>query len=214
MISNACWKKNAASLLVSAMLLVTGCDTSSTGPATHGRQATKASSGATSPDTDGTAPASNDAKPAVEVAIQDYDGIQDVVQSKRGHIVVMDCWSTYCPPCMKEFHNLVELHHEYPEQVACVSLNFDYTGGKGAAPDDTRDDVLEFLSGEGATFDNMIASVPAEDLYQQMGFKTAAVPAVFVYDRKGELAKQFEGEVSYAEVRELVAELLADEGSK
>lgn len=204
--SNVCWKITASPLLLSAALLITGCDTAGTAPAPSGQKVTA------SADDEAASPSSKNA--GVDVVIKDYESIQQLIQSKQGRIVVMDCWSTYCPPCMKEFHNLVELHHEHPEDVACVSLNFDYTGGKGAAPEDTRDDVLDFLEEKGAAFDNMISSVPAEDLYQQMGFKTAAVPAVFVYDRNGELAKQFEGEVSYADVRQLVADLLAKSGAK
>lgn len=204
--SNVCWKITALPLFLSATLLITGCDTAGTAPAASAQKSTE------SAEDEAASPSGESA--GVDVAIKDYEGIQQVIQGKQGRIVVMDCWSTYCPPCMKEFHNLVELHHEYPDDVACVSLNFDYTGGKGAAPDDTRDDVIDFLKEKGATFDNMISSVPAEDLYQQMGFKTAAVPAVFVYDRKGDLAKQFEGEVSYADVRQLVADLLAEAGDK
>jgi thiol-disulfide isomerase/thioredoxin len=202
-----------APLLICAGLLVSGCDTSSTAPSSSGPPSSGPPA-STAPASDGASPATNAKQGSVDVTIQDFDGIQALIASKRDRVVVMDCWSTYCPPCMKEFHNLVELHQEYPEQVACVSLNFDYTGGKGAAPDDSREAVLDFLTEKGATFDNVIASVPAEDLYQQMDFKTAAVPAVFVYDREGKLAKQFEGEVSYADVRQLVAELLGNVGAK
>ena len=40
-------------------------------------------------------------------------GFKQRIAAKRGKVVVMDAWSTSCPPCMKEFHNLVELHKQY-----------------------------------------------------------------------------------------------------
>ncbi|HEX5446464.1 MAG TPA: TlpA disulfide reductase family protein [Pirellulales bacterium] len=146
---------------------------------------------------------------AVEVQIRDYDAIARLIDSKRGKVVVMDCWSTWCQPCMKEFHNLVELHQQYgPEKLACISLSFNYEGAKRETPEEHRDEVLRFLREQRATFDNLIASVPAEDLYKLLAFKTASVPAVFVYNQQGELARQFSGEVSYDEVRKLVGKLL------
>lgn len=142
----------------------------------------------------------------------DYDAIVKLIDSKRGKVVVMDCWSTWCQPCMKEFHNLVELHQQYgPDKLACISLSFNYEGAKRETPEEHRDEVLAFLRKEGAAFDNVIASVPAEDLYKLLKFKTASVPAVFVYDQQGQLARQFSGEVSYDDVRKQVAELLETE---
>lgn len=149
---------------------------------------------------------------SVDVQIMDYDGIVKLIKSKRGKVVVMDCWSTWCQPCMKEFHNLVELHRQYgSDKLACVSLSFNFEGAKRETPEEHREEVLDFLRKQGATFDNVIGSVPADDLYKLLQFKTASVPAVFVYDQQGQLAKQLSGEVSYDDVRKQVAELLETE---
>jgi thiol-disulfide isomerase/thioredoxin len=146
----------------------------------------------------------------IAVEIRDFDGIQELIASKRGKVVVMDCWSTWCDPCVKEFPGLVELHKKYDgKDLACISLSFNYEGGKKETPEEHEEGVLEFLRGQGATFDNVIASVPSEKLYRQLGFKSATVPAIFVYDRQGQVAKQFESdEAKYSEVGKLVAELI------
>ena len=164
------------------------------------------------PDVAQSSPGESD--PAVDVQIKDYDAVVKLIESKRGKVVVMDCWSTWCQPCMKEFHNLVELHRQYgPEKLACISLSFNYEGAKRETPDEHRGEVLRFLREQEAAFDNVIASVPADELYQKLEFKTASVPAVFVYDQQGKLDQQFSGEVSYDAVRKRVAELLADESA-
>lgn len=168
-----------------------------------------------SPTPDSAAQAEAAAEPngAVDVRIKDYDAIVKLLESKRGKVVVMDCWSTWCQPCMEEFHNLVELHRQYgPEKLACISLSFNYEGAKRETPEEHRDEVLRFLREQGATFDNVIASVPADDLYKLLEFKTASVPAVFVYDQQGKLARQFSGQVSYDDVREQVAEIMETGG--
>jgi thiol-disulfide isomerase/thioredoxin len=151
----------------------------------------------------------------VRLSIVDYDGILQLIARQRGKVVVMDAWSTSCPPCMKEFHNLVELHKRYgPEQVACISLSFDYEGL--GPPEEQQDRVLKFLRKQGATFDNLLSSEESDTLYRK--FRLAAVPAVFVYDRAGQLRKRFDNEQSknaetaftYEQVGQLVAELLQE----
>ncbi|HET6884521.1 MAG TPA: hypothetical protein VFI31_30485, partial [Pirellulales bacterium] len=91
----------------------------------------------------------------------------------------------------------------------CISLSFDYGGGKDETPEEHKENVLQFLQSQNATFDNVIASVPAEALYKLLGFNSASIPAILVYDREGHIARQFEGpEAKYSDVEKLVAELL------
>jgi thiol-disulfide isomerase/thioredoxin len=187
-----------------------GCGESAKPSARPGTQVVSEADRETNPDVASAEAEKAPAQDDVTLAIKDFDGIQDLIASKRGKVVVMDCWSTWCDPCVKEFPGLVELHRKYgPDDVACISLSFNYEGGKKETPEEHVEGVLEFLRGQGATFDNVIASVPSEELYEKLGFKSAAVPAIFVYDREGNIAQQFEsGEAKYSEVGKLVAELI------
>jgi thiol-disulfide isomerase/thioredoxin len=153
---------------------------------------------------------------AVRLSIVGFDGIMERIAQNRGKVVVMDAWSTSCAPCIQEFHNLVGLHQKYgPEQVACISLSFDYEGL--GQPEEQRQRVLAFLRGQRATFDNLLSSLESDELYRKL--KLAAVPAVFVYDRAGHLRKRFDNEqakskaeaFTYEQVGQLVAELLAED---
>jgi thiol-disulfide isomerase/thioredoxin len=183
--------------LLLACLFLTGC-----GTAPHGeiKEVSTTNLGDASPE-----PAQR--KPAVKLSILSFDGIQELLASKRGKVVVMDAWSTACPPCMKDFHNLVELSKHYPgDELACISLSFDYEGiGK---PLDVMPNVLKFLHSQRATFDNVMSNEESDVLYRK--FKLNSVPAVFVYDRAGKLRERFEKEGAYEKVRALVAELVKE----
>ena len=149
------------------------------------------------------------AEPAAEVSLKiaDYDAIVELVESHRGKVVVMDAWSTWCEPCVREFPGLVKLHQEHgPEKLACISVSFDYDGiGK---PEEFEADVLAFLQKQQATFDNVLAAEEADVMYAKM--KLPSIPAVFIYNAEGKLVKRFDGEFSYTDdVAPLVAELLA-----
>ncbi len=157
--------------------------------------------------------ASLDAGGEVSLQVLDYDQIQKLIESKRGRVVVMDAWSTSCPPCIKEFPNLVALHKKYgPDRVACISLSFDYEGI--GQPEDVADKVRKFLVEQQATFDNILSKEESDALYRK--FKLISVPAVFVYDHHGKLVKRFHNEdakgeadaFTYEQVGALVEELL------
>ncbi len=145
--------------------------------------------------------------------ILDYPGIEQLIAAKHGQVVVLDCWSTSCQPCRKEFPKLVALSNKYREQLACISLSFDYEGiGK---PEDQRDKVLTFLQQQAATFDNVLCSLESDGLAEKLNIPS--IPVVFVYDRNGKLRKQFDnrnasktGPFDYEQIETLVAELLQE----
>ena len=183
-------KKSA--VIVLACVFLAGCGSSSTSDTT-----------AAVTSTDTTETKTDD----VKLSILSFDEIQELLASKRGKVVVMDAWSTACPPCMKDFHNLVELSQQYPsDELACISLSFDFEGiGK---PEDVQAPVLKFLQSQGATFDNVMSNEESDVLYRK--FKLNSVPSVFVYDRAGKLRERFENEGAYEKVRALVAELVKE----
>ena len=174
-------------LLVLTCALHCGCEKPSatvSSPATPAKPAADAAAAA------GPAEAGA-AESAVKVQFKGYDGVQELIKSHQGKVVVMDCWSTWCEPCVKEFPGLVKLHEKYgADKVACISVCFDYEGLKKEKPEDYEESVLKFLREQHAAFDNVISNEPSEEMYGKFGFPS--VPAVFVYDRQGELAKRFE----------------------
>ena len=127
-------------------------------------------------------------------------------------MVVLDAWSTGCPPCLKSFPDLVALQRKVGrEQLACISLSLDYEGiGK---PADVEPAVLEFLRKQGATFDNVLSNEEPEAISKKL--RIASIPAVFVYDANGKLREKFtegassKGKPVYDQVERLVDELLA-----
>jgi thiol-disulfide isomerase/thioredoxin len=137
-------------------------------------------------------------KPKVALEIVNWEETQKRVAAHKGKIVVLDAWSTSCQPCMKEFPNLVKLHQKYGTKgVACLSLSCDYQGIKNKPPEFYRERVVRFLEKQGAGFQNLLASEPAEELYEKM--ELASIPAVFVYGRDGKLVKRFDNEQAKAE---------------
>jgi thiol-disulfide isomerase/thioredoxin len=191
----------AVLLLLSSLPVMAGCNdrSSSATPAPSGKLAT----GKTVKDT------------KVDLKLLDWEGLQKLLASHRGKVVVLDCWSTSCAPCIAEFPNLVALQNKHGRaDLACVSLSFDYEGiGK---PADQRERVIEFLQKQRAEFDNVLSTLDADALSVKL--EIPSIPAVFVYDRQGNLHKRFDnrhasrngGPFTYEHVSAAVEQLLAE----
>lgn len=130
---------------------------------------------------------------AVSVQVLNWDEAQQLVASKRGKVVVLDLWSTTCPPCIREFPHLVALSQKFgKDKVACFSVSCDYQGLEDEPPEFYREAVLGFLKRMKAGFDNVLLSVPVDEFFQQIDL--ASIPAVYVYDRDGKVRKRFDND--------------------
>jgi thiol-disulfide isomerase/thioredoxin len=163
---------------------------------------------------------SGDAKAAtddarVHLQMLDWDAFQKLLARHRGKVVVLDCWSTSCEPCKREFPKLVALDQQHSrDDLACVSLSFDYEGiGR---PEEQHSRVLAFLQAQRATFENVLSRLESDELYKKL--EIPSIPAVFVFDRQGRLHRRFDnrhasrdgGPFTYEQVSAVVEELLAE----
>ena len=190
-------------LFVGAILIV-GCGSYCDPPADHGPKAVVQQ------------PVAN----PVSVSIADHSEIVNRIESHRGQVVVLDCWSTSCPPCVKEFPGLVDLKKDYGDTVACLSLSFDFEGF--GAPEDVLPPVKKFLQQVSAgDIENLLNRDEADALYKKMNI--TSVPVVMVWGRNGTLVHQFDDEYAseklgrsftYDDVRQAVDQALSSQSKE
>ena len=111
--------------------------------------------------------------------------LEKALKSHKGKVVLIDCWATWCVPCVKGFPHLVERHKKYADKgLVCVSLSLDKLGDED---DYNKEKVLKFLKSKGATFPNFIVAEPRKDeeaLLKLIG-DTQAIPYMVMFDRTG-----------------------------
>lgn len=210
-------RKLAWTATLAALCLLTGCDASLKpkslgGPVTIVKTTPAADGSQTGDESKADEPTKPDS--AITLKTVNYEGILAAVARHKGKIVVVDAWATWCPPCVKEFHGLVELHKKHgPDKVACVSLSFN-DGSVTDDPDDGEQAALPFLQDKGATFDNLIVADQDVAAEANMKLDFPSIPAILVYNRAGEIEQRFMEEAKakpiYERVNELVEKLLAD----
>jgi thiol-disulfide isomerase/thioredoxin len=149
-----------------------------------------------------TAPSSGDGLPSSaergvaqgsgSLAVKSWDETQQWIAAQRGKVVVVDLWSSWCVPCIREFPNLVKLAQDHADDVVCLGFNLDYSGAIGETPESFLDPIGRFLAKQDAAFSNVISSEPADDVFQRL--ELGSIPAVLIYDREGQLSKRFDND--------------------
>jgi cytochrome c biogenesis protein CcmG/thiol:disulfide interchange protein DsbE len=137
-------------------------------------------------------------EPAPEVDLPKLAGDGDgSLADYRGHVVVLNCWASWCKPCRAESPLLQRWHQRLRKQGATVL---------GVDVQDISGDALDFVDEYGLTYP-MLRDGPGDirDDYGILG-----LPETFVIDRRGRVAAVARGPVDEQFMREQVAPLLKE----
>lgn len=142
------------------------------------------------------------------VTIVDRAEYDAALVSFKGRVVLVDCWATWCLPCLQQLPHTMQLGQQHPK-LAVVTLNFDSpTKSEQVAKMLTSkggDAVgTHFISRQGGSPQSM----------DEFEISNGALPHYKLYDRTGKLRRTFEldptaeKQFTTADIDAAVAELL------
>lgn len=133
--------------------------------------------------------------PAQSFPAKRVDGTPDALADYRGRVVLLNLWATWCPPCREEMPALERFYREYRAQGVVV-LGVD----QGEDPQV----AARYAREHGVTYPILV------DEDQQYGRAYAAVglPTTIVVGRDGRIVKGIDGELTLAQMKDVVAPAL------
>jgi peroxiredoxin len=113
---------------------------------------------------------------AAAFTLQDIHGHTWEGKDLRGKVVLVNFWSTSCPPCREEMPDLEQLYQRFRGQGLIVL----------AISGDQPADLRKYLAAQKLSLPLLID--PDDKVKKQ--FRVVGIPKTFLYDREGNLAGQ------------------------
>ena len=125
--------------------------------------------------------------------LKDMSGNTHQLSSYKGKWVLVNYWATWCPPCLEEVPDLVNLYDSRKDKdLMVIGVVFDYKDVK---------EVSQYV-------DDMLMSYPVvlgnDSVTAQIG-SAEVLPTTFIYNPQGKLVKIKRGLIARAFVEKLMA---------
>jgi thiol-disulfide isomerase/thioredoxin len=139
--------------------------------------------------------------PAVEVI--DVKKLKEIINNRNGKPLLVNVWATWCVPCREEFPELVKITDKFGDRVDMIGISVDF-------PEEKDSKVVPFLKEQKVEFKNYIIKVvEPEDFINLLNEDwNGAVPATFIYDKKGAQKEFLLGKQSYSDFENGVKKII------
>ena len=133
---------------------------------------------------------------APQFAVEGLDGDTVDLTALRGKVVMLDFWSSWCPPCRREAPSLAQVYREYRDR------NVEFVG---VAIWDSPGEVRRYVEDFELDFPNVV------DDRGRIGidYGVAGIPEKFFIDSKGNVVRKFVGPMEPDVLRDALDSLLA-----
>lgn len=122
-----------------------------------------------------------DAGKDVKVQTASYTDFEKFVANHKGKRVAVDCWATWCIPCVQKYPKFVSLTKEKPwNDVVFATLSFD--------DQEEAEKVKTFLGKHDANAQHFLITDELQEVLTKVGAKVEGVPLYVVFDKEGKIA--------------------------
>ena len=125
-------------------------------------------------------------QPAPDFTLPGLDGKMVSLSDYRGHVVLVNVWATWCPPCVDEMPSMEKLYRELEgENFEILAVSIDALGQKAVAP---------FMKKYNLSFP---ALMDPDGTIKTL-FQTTGVPESFITNQEGILIEKVIGPKDWA----------------
>ncbi len=133
-----------------------------------------------------------DTKASANFVLKDITGVKHQLSQYKGKWVLVNYWATWCPPCLEEVPDLVNLYDQRKKKdLVVLGVVFDYKDVK---------EVTEYV-------DDMLMSYPivlGDDAVSAQIGSAEVLPTTFIYNPQGELVKVKRGLITKQYIEKMI----------
>lgn len=136
--------------------------------------------------------------------ISSTDEYQQVLDSFKDKVILVNFWATWCLPCVKEFPELVKLQKNYKDNdFVLLFISLDDKG-------DIETKIIPFLKKQGVDFTSFFGNFSNPESIMNYVDKSwhGEIPYTGLYNKKGILSKALIGSKTYEQFETEVKKLL------
>ena len=125
-------------------------------------------------------------QPAPDFTLPGLDGKMVSLSDYRGHVVLVNVWATWCPPCVDEMPSMERLYQELKdENFEIVAISIDAMGAEAVASFMEKNNL------------NFAALLDPEGTIKSV-YQITGVPESFIVNKKGILVEKIIGPRNWA----------------
>ena len=136
---------------------------------------------------------------APDFSITGFDGREFTLSKHRGHVVVVNFWASWCPPCREEAAYLEATWRKYQSNENVIFVGVDWV--------DTEKEALAYIQ----EFDITYINGPDIGTRAAQAYNIQGVPETFFVAKNGELRGVHIGPLKSPQLDEKIEELLAEQ---
>lgn len=135
----------------------------------------------------------------MELTFTALDGREVDLAKLRGQVVLIDCWATWCVPCVKELPNIKAALAKWgPKGFTVVGISFDRVGD--------REKLVKFVADEQLAWPHWFNEKGGSNPFGKR-YNIRSIPATFLLGRDGRLVTT---DTHGAKLDEALQKLLGD----
>ena len=131
--------------------------------------------------------------------LSDKDGNNTTLAAFKGHVLLINTWATWCPPCRAEMPSIEKLHRYMKDNKGELKIL--------AVSNEEASVINEYIRSKGYTFPVYRARSQTPGMMQ-----SRSIPATFIFNKEGRLVYQKNGAFDWnsKKVRDFLDQLLAE----
>ena len=138
-----------------------------------------------------TTPADAAVTSLMAASLPDAQGQTQTMAQWKGKILLINFWATWCPPCVAEMPELVELQADMKDKnLQIVGIGID-----------SPSNIKEFLSTYKISYPVLIAGMSGTELSRLLGNQAGGLPFTVLIGPDGQIKKTYLGRLDMKKVR-------------